>query len=91
MGAGVEVIGGDDGALVTTLALRAGRCWADGAQVGATPLYNACRMGSGEMVKLLLANERVNVNQAEEVRVGGEGERGWGERTGMGGGMRCRV
>ena len=33
-------------------------------------------------MKLLLADERVDVNQANQVRVGGEGERGWRERTG---------
>ena len=34
------------------------------------------------MVKLLLADERADVNQAREVRVGGEGEGGWRERAG---------
>ena len=65
------MIGGDDGALVMTLALRAGRCWAGGAQYGATPLYIACCNGNVEVVKLLLADEWVDVNQAEEVRGGG--------------------
>ena len=78
----MEVIGGDDGALVTRLTLRAGRCWAGGAQHGATPLYIACQKGHGEVVKLLLADERVDVNQPDKVRVGGEGEGGWRERTG---------
>ena len=50
----------------------------------------ACRNGQGEVVKLLLADERVDVNQANEVRVGGEGEGGW--RAGReGGGVRCRA
>ena len=43
------------------------------------------------MAKLLLADERVDVNQAVEVRVGGEGEGGWRERAGRGGGVRCKV
>ena len=34
-------------------------------------------------MKLLLADERVDVNQANEVRVGGEGEGAWRERAGM--------
>ena len=72
----MEVIGGDD---VDT---EGGRCWAGGAQNGATPLYIACGEGHREVVKLLLADERVDVNQAQKVRVGGEGERGWGERAG---------
>ena len=79
------MIGGDDGALVTTLTLMVGRCWAGGAQLGETPLYVACEKGHGEVVKLLLADERVDVNQAEEVRVGGRG-RGRVERAGMEGG-----
>ena len=33
-------------------------------------------------MKLLLAVERVDVDQANQVRVGGEGERGWRERAG---------
>ena len=37
------------------------------------------------MVKLLLADERVDVNQANKVRVGAEGEGGWRERAGRGG------
>ena len=87
----MEVIGGDDGALVTTLTLRVGRCWAGDAQDGETPLYSACKNGHVEAIKRLLADDRVDVNQAEEVRVGGEGEGGWREREGRGGGVRCRV
>ena len=52
------------------------------AQDGRTPLYMACQEDHEEVVKLLLADERVDVNQAEEVRVGGEGERRWRERVG---------
>ena len=48
-----------------------GRCWAGGAQWGATPLWSAGFNGRGEVVKLLLADERVDVNQANQVRVGG--------------------
>ena len=51
-----------------------------------TPLYIACEEGREEVVKLLLADERVDVNQADRVRVGGEGEAGWRERAGRGGG-----
>ena len=36
-------------------------------------------------MKLLLADERVDVNPANKVRVGGEGERGWRELAGRGG------
>ena len=43
------------------------------------------------MVMLLLADERVDVNQAEEVRVGGEGEGGWRERAGRVGRVRYRA
>ena len=78
----MEVIGGDDGALVTTLTLTVGRCWAGGAQLGETPLYVACQNGQGEVVELLLSESDVDVNQANEVRVGGEGEGGWRERAG---------
>ena len=43
----------------------------------------ACYKGHGEVVKLLLADERVDVNQADpEVREGGEGEGGWREQAG---------
>ena len=49
----------------------------------------AWREGHGEVVKLLLADVRVDVNQANKVRVGGEGEGGWRERAGRGGGVRC--
>ena len=45
-------------------------------------MYVACQMGHEEVVKLLLADERVAVNQAMQVRVGGEGEGGWRERAG---------
>ena len=91
VGAWVEVMGGDDGALWTTLTLSAGRCWAGGAQDGSTPLYAACYKGHEEVVELLLADERVDVNQASKVRVGGKGEDGWRERAGRGGRVRCRV
>ena len=83
-------LGGDAGAHVTAAVLTAGRCWAGGAQSGETPLYRACKSGLGEVVKLLLADERVDVNQAEEVRVGGKGEGGWSGRAG-GRRVRCRV
>ena len=73
-GAGAEVIGDDDGALVTTLTLRA-----VGAQDGRTPLSIACQEGHEEVVKLLLADVRVDVNQASQVCVGGEGEGAWRE------------
>ena len=63
-----------------------GRCWAGGAQDGATPLNIACLEGHEEVVKLLLADERVDVNQANKVRVGGEGEGAWREQAGRGGG-----
>ena len=33
-------------------------------------------------MKLLLADARVDVNQARKVRVGGEGEGGWRQRAG---------
>ena len=33
-------------------------------------------------MKLLLGDERTDVNQAKQVRVGGEGEGGWRERAG---------
>ena len=59
-----------------------GRCWAGGAQSGATPLFIACQTGHEEVVKLLLADERVDVKQAKKVRVGGEGEGGWREQAG---------
>ena len=77
----MEVIGGEDDTLWTTLTLRVGRCWAGGAQGRHvhTPLFMACGWGHGEVVKLLLADGRVDVNQAEKVRVGGEGEGGWRE------------
>ena len=42
------------------------------------------------MVKLLLADERVDVNRANKVRVGGEGEGGWGEGGGRGAEHRAR-
>ena len=58
------------------------RCWAGGAQRGETPLNSACGEGHGEVVKLLLGDERVDVNQAIPVRVGGEVEGGWRERAG---------
>ena len=80
------MIGGGDGALVTRLPLRVGRCWAGGVQYGATPLFMACQEGHEEVVKLLLADERVDVNQAMQVRVGGEGERGRRERAARAGG-----
>ena len=51
-----------------------------------TPLLLACGNGLREVVELLLADERVDVNQASRVRVGGEGEGGWRERAGLGGG-----
>ena len=51
-------------------------------QDGETPLYTACCYDHKEVVKLLLADERVDVNQAMQVRVGGEGEGGWRERAG---------
>ena len=56
-----------------------GRCWADGVQKGRTPLFMACQEGHGEVAKLLLADEKVDVNQANKVRVRGEGEGGWRE------------
>ena len=62
---------------------------AGGAQGGWTPLNTACQDGHWEVVKLLLADERVDVNQAEEVRMGGEGEGGWREQAGRGGGVLC--
>ena len=40
------------------------------AQDEQTPLYVACRDGKGEVVKLLLADERMDVNRADKVRVG---------------------
>jgi len=40
-------------------------------------LLVACWKGHEEVAKLLLADERVDVNQAAEVRVGREGEGGW--------------
>ena len=46
-----------------------------------TPLFKACSRGHEEVVELLLADERVAVNQADRVRVGGEGEGGWRERA----------
>ena len=80
-GAGVEVIGGRlcAGEDIDTDGVR---CLAGGAQNGATPLFMACQGGRGEVVKLLLVDERVDVNQARKVRVGGEGEGGWRERAG---------
>ena len=86
-GCGAGVMGGDDGALVTTYVHTDGGAaggGAGGAQNGWTPLYAACQEGNGEAVKLLLADERVDVNQADKVRVGGEGEGGWGEGGGRG-------
>jgi len=56
-----------------------------------TPLYIACEEGREEVVKLLLADERVDVNQATKVRVGGDGEGGWRERAGRGGGVLCKM
>ena len=58
-----------------------------------TPLYIACQNGLGEVVKLLLADERVDVNQVTKVRVGGDGEGGWRERAGRteGCGAECRA
>ena len=44
-----------------------------------------------ELVKLLQADVRVDVNQASQVRVGGEGEGGWRERAGRGGRVRYRA
>jgi len=75
------------------VATEGGRCWAGGAQNGATPLFMACYIGLGEVVKLLLADERVAVNQAMQVRVGGQGEGGWRERAGRaeGCGAGCSV
>ena len=64
-GAGVEVIGGDDGALSTTLTLRAGPAGRGGVQDGRTPLFDACRYGHEEVVKLLLADARADVKQAD--------------------------
>ena len=55
-----------------------------------TPLYIACGKGHGEVVKLLLADERVDVNQASQVC--GRRGRGRVERAGReGGGVRYRV
>ena len=51
-------------------------------QDGRTPLFIACDKNHLEVVKLLLAHARVDVNQAKKVRVGGEGEGGWRERVG---------
>ena len=58
------------------------RCLAGGAQDGATPLCLACYNGHEEVVKLLLGDDRVDVNQATQVRVGGEGGGVWRERAG---------
>ena len=58
------------------------RCWAGGAQSGRTPMSIACVNGHGEVVKLLLGDERTDVNRADQVRVGGEGDGGWRERAG---------
>jgi hypothetical protein len=49
-----------------------------------TQLYDACKAGDTRAVRALLADERVDVNQASKVRVGGEGEGGWGEGGGCG-------
>ena len=58
-----------------------------------TPLRYACLNRHEEVVKLLLADARVDVNQEEEVCVGGEGEGGWRERAGRaeGCGAECSV
>lgn len=36
-------------------------------QYGKTPLFNSCMQGSVEVVKALLADNRVDVNKADEV------------------------
>ena len=74
-------------------ATEGGRCWAGGAQSEATPLSIACYEGKGEVVKLLLADEKVDVNRADQVCVGGECEGGWRERAGRaeGCGAECSV
>ena len=63
----------DDGASETTPILTA-------SSLAFAQLHVACVLGDGEGVKLLLADERVDVNQANKVRVAGW--RGWRERAG---------
>ena len=64
--------------------------WCVGAQDGKTPMYVGCEKGHLEVVKLLLADERVDVNQAIEVRMGGVGgEGGWRERAARAEGYRA--
>jgi hypothetical protein len=67
-----------------------GRGWAGGVQNGATPLFVACQNGQGEVVKLLLADGRPDVNQALTVRVGWEARAG-GESGQAGRWVRCRA
>ena len=49
-----------------------------------TQLYDACKTGDTRAVRALLADQRVDVNWADEVRVGGESEGGWGGGGGCG-------
>ena len=65
--------------------------WCGGAQDGKTPMYVGCEKGHFEVVKLLLTGTKVDVNQANKVRVGGEGEGELRERAGRSGRVRCRV
>ena len=51
------MIGGDGVALVTTLTLTVGRCWAGGAQYGLTPLSIANDKGHILIVQMLEASQ----------------------------------
>jgi hypothetical protein len=72
------------------LSAGGGRRWAGGAQGGLTPLRWACKNGHGEVAKVLLADGRVDVNQALTVRVVG-GARAGGDSGQAGRWVRCRA
>ena len=70
----------NDGASETTPILTA-------SALACAQLHVACALGDGEGVKLLLADDTVDVNRANKVRVGGGGEGGWIERAGRADGV----